>query len=429
MENLDRRMLLAGLGLVGAAAAASAGAGTLTPPAGPVLPTGKTTTEIEPRTAVNAANTPGNATSVYRITLPGSYYLTGNVTGLSGKNGVEITVGGVTLDLNGFELAGVAGSLIGVYVNGFNADNVCVQNGTVRNWGFNGVSLIDGFARNCRVSGISASTNGDNGILAGGGCTISHCVAMLNANQGIVTNEGCTITHCAAYFNSSTGIFGGNGSMISNCAASNNTTVGIQILTGGTITDCSTYANTVYGISAGSGSSVVNCTAFSNGVVGILGGGECAITQCSANSNFGDGISVNNGCSVQGCQASNNTFNGILALQGCTVRNCQVRSNVLNGISIGNNGLVVDNLCDVNGLAAGTQSNIYINGSSCRVDGNAVTGGDRGIATSGGGINNLIIRNSCRGGTNPYGGIGGTNDVGPIGSAATSTSPWANILF
>ena len=49
MENLERRMRLAGLGLVGAAAAASASvaqAGTLNPPPGPVAPTGKTTDEI-----------------------------------------------------------------------------------------------------------------------------------------------------------------------------------------------------------------------------------------------------------------------------------------------------------------------------------------------------------------------------------------------
>ena len=54
-------------------------------------------------------------------------------------------------------------------------------------------------------------------------------------------------------------------------------------------------------------------------------------------------------------------------------------------------------------------------------------GGDRGIATTG--VGNLIIRNSVRGGTNPHGGIAGGNDVGPIGSAATATNPWANILY
>jgi hypothetical protein len=41
--------------------------------------------------------------------------------------------------------------------------------------------------------------------------------------------------------------------------------------------------------------------------------------------------------------------------------------------------------------------------------------------------NNIIIRNSVSGnGANNYS-IANGNDVGPVGTAATSTSPWANI--
>ena len=58
-------------------------AGDLDPPVGPVAPT----PGPEPRTPVNATNTPGDATSVYRITAPGSYYLTGNLAGVAGKHG------------------------------------------------------------------------------------------------------------------------------------------------------------------------------------------------------------------------------------------------------------------------------------------------------------------------------------------------------
>jgi hypothetical protein len=48
-------MLLAGLGLAGAAAAvAPASEGTLDPPPGPVAPTGKTTDGIKPHVSVRA---------------------------------------------------------------------------------------------------------------------------------------------------------------------------------------------------------------------------------------------------------------------------------------------------------------------------------------------------------------------------------------
>ena len=90
-----------------------ANAGPLAPPAGPIAPTNKTLAEVEPRIAINATNTPGDADSLFRIAAPGSYYLTGNITGVVGEHGIEIASSGVTLDLMGFELLGVAGSLDG----------------------------------------------------------------------------------------------------------------------------------------------------------------------------------------------------------------------------------------------------------------------------------------------------------------------------
>jgi hypothetical protein len=65
-------------------------AGPLSPPGGPVASTYKTLSEVEPRTAVSLANTPGDADSLFKITQPGSYYLTGNIVGVAGKHGVEI---------------------------------------------------------------------------------------------------------------------------------------------------------------------------------------------------------------------------------------------------------------------------------------------------------------------------------------------------
>src|SRR5262249_21787578 len=87
-----------------AAAAGLLIAGPLTPPAGPVASSYKTLTEVEPRIAINAVNTPGDNDSVYKITQPGSYYLTGNVQGALNRHGIEIAASNVTVDLMGFEL-------------------------------------------------------------------------------------------------------------------------------------------------------------------------------------------------------------------------------------------------------------------------------------------------------------------------------------
>src|SRR3954451_7441888 len=79
--------------------------GSLTPPAGPA-PTMKTLDQVEARTIINATKTPGDPTNQFIISAPGSYYLTGNITGVSGKNAISINASNVAVDLNGFTITG-----------------------------------------------------------------------------------------------------------------------------------------------------------------------------------------------------------------------------------------------------------------------------------------------------------------------------------
>src|SRR5688572_7177275 len=75
--------------------------GSLTPP-GPPAPSMKTLAQIEPRTAISALP--------FTINQSGSYYLTTNLTGVSGQSGITVAAHNVTVDLGGFELAGVPNS-------------------------------------------------------------------------------------------------------------------------------------------------------------------------------------------------------------------------------------------------------------------------------------------------------------------------------
>ena len=94
---------------------------------------------------------------------------------------------------------------------------------------------------------------------------------------------------------------------------------------------------------------------------------------------------------------------------------------------------VIGNTCIGNNTANfSSQAGIYIDDSNNRIEDNHVTAGGSGVA--GGGIivqsnysGNIIIKNSVSGyGANNYV-TPGSQDVGPIGTAATATSPWANI--
>ncbi|NKB23519.1 MAG: hypothetical protein GKR87_03885 [Kiritimatiellae bacterium] len=103
--------------------------GSLNPPGAPA-PIMKTLNQIEARTAIT--NVP------YTITNSGSYYLTGNFTGIAGTDGITIDLDNVTLDLNGFTLTGVPGSLAGILVPS-SRNNVSIFNGILRAWGTYGV--------------------------------------------------------------------------------------------------------------------------------------------------------------------------------------------------------------------------------------------------------------------------------------------------
>ena len=95
----------------------------------------KSLDQVEARTVVNAANTPGDASNQFVISASGSYYLTGNLNGVAGKNGISVQASDVTIDLNGFVMqGGPSTSLIGIKVAG-SPQNLVIRNGTLRAWG------------------------------------------------------------------------------------------------------------------------------------------------------------------------------------------------------------------------------------------------------------------------------------------------------
>ena len=69
--------------------------GPLTPPGAPA-PTMKALSQVEPRTDVQQLA--GDGSNSFIISQPGAYYLTANITGASGKNGISIRADNVTID-------------------------------------------------------------------------------------------------------------------------------------------------------------------------------------------------------------------------------------------------------------------------------------------------------------------------------------------
>ncbi len=339
-------------------------AGPLNPPVGPVA----STPGPEPRTPINAVNTPGDADSLFKITQRGSYYLTGNITGVAARHGVEIAASGVTLDLMGFELLGVAGSLGGVLATASSLTNITIRNGSVRAWGDAGVNLAGFGAINSAVIDVRASSNTGTGIVIGSYSTITGCTAYQNTGNGISAAFNCTITGCTVSDNTGTGIATGQGSTITACMASR---------------------NAARGISTGDG---------------------CTITGCTAQLNTADGIMAGNGNTITGCTASYNTANGISAFSGSTISNCTAAFNVLNGIRVSNGCVVLANACSFNGNG-GDGAGIHATGADNRIESNNCITADRGIDVDAPG--NIIIKNTCSGNTINWT-IVANSVVGPI---------------
>jgi parallel beta-helix repeat protein len=461
--------------------------GSLTPPGAPA-PTMKTLDQVEPRVPINATNTPGDADSVFRISQPGSYYLTGNVTGESGKSGIEIASNNVTIDLMGYTLQGVTGSLDGI-TNASSRTKLTVRNGVVTGFSQDGVDLSTGVGT--LVEQVHASNNGligikvhlssvvrastaagnDIGILTSAsstviGCTayanssigisvgsalVSDCATYQNFGDGIQAQSGATVTNSTAQSNAGVGISGGPGSIssvtLTNCTASDNTGDGISVGTGSTLNNCTAKDNAgTYGIFAGAGSTLNSCTAYSNDVeFGIRVDLRSTVTNCTASENNSSaaasyGIFAMEEGTISNCTASGNTNSnatfdagvGIFAGPSSTIKDCTATENKGDGIQMNQDSRVIGNLCDSNGLGAGDGAGIHAitaNGGS-RIEGNNVSDGDRGLDVDSTG--NLIIKNSASGsGANNYSIVASNSNAQVLtpGANFVSTDPWANFSY
>ena len=349
-------------------------AGDLNPSAPPTAGTMKTLEEVEPRVAVGPATTPGDATCIYKITSPGSYYLKGNVTGEGSKSGIVVAASNVTLDLNGFTLSGVAGSLDGIRpgsgAGGSYQTHVVITNGIVRGWGGTGVAtyaytggFMDPAISYARIEGVIAAENGMFGIRGAYGGIIRNCIARDNGNSGILTTN--------------------NGGVVENCTSVSNGSDGFACYEGTTITNCSSMSNTGKGIYCGnSGHTIIGCTVLGNEGGGIDAGSVTAVKDCTLRGNTTFGIRITFDCFITDCEIAGNQGDGI------------------NGVNIGGQG-------------------------KSRIDGNNVCGNTGYAMSLLNNPGNFIYRNTIRGNSLNV----GADNSAPVSSDPATAGPWHNIVF
>lgn len=431
--------------------------GSLTP-SGPPGPTMKTLAQIEPRTPISSLP--------FTVAVPGSYYLTTNLTGQAGSNGILIQADHVSLDLNGYVLAGVTDALKGISLAG-TRQNIVIQNGTISNWKVG----VDGEgATHCQFNGLRILNNGGTGLIAGAdsiitGCTsfsneghgiqvdresrIQECTVRANLLNGIKVASGCQVMSCTATYNSvhgislennvlvskcsalnntTVGILGSQGNQLDNCNAANNGASGIQMDKNATLKDCSASVNSGPGLVVGEGSKVASSFASNNQQTGILGANDCTVVDCSASNNLDHGIVVGESSHVSGSKTQANAKIGIRADHASTVQNCTAQKNGIDGIWVSSRCTVINNNSNHN-FNLRDAAGIHVTGTDNCLKDNTVIANDRGLGVDVAG--NLILRNSAANNTINYF-IIGIQTLGPIyrgTNMVEATHPFTNFEF
>jgi parallel beta-helix repeat protein len=392
-----KRAHLAAIAITAAGLSLLALAGPLNPPSGPVTSTFKTLTDVEPRIAINATNTPGNAACVYLITSPGSYYLTGNATCPSGMNLIGVKADGVSIDLMGFTITGTAGSGSAVtttFIGNSSQSHAAVRNGSIVGFGGD-------FAINLTISSYAEVENVSalwchGGFSLGANSRAQGCLAAGCVGDGFNSLGGGVVTRCVADADGRGFFCSGAGETYTDCTATNCSTDGFRVFKS-VCTGCVADYNTGSGFNGYTGENFLHCSAGYNQGSGFVGLARATLEDCTAVENQLLGIDAGNDATVRNCTATANAQQGIKAGDRCVLIGNQARAN------------------GVSGLAG-----IWCFGNGSQVESNQSIGNGYGIYV--GGSQNIVIKNTCGSNTQANYSIFSGNRVGLISVGITNAS-------
>ena len=347
--------------LVLLALAAPALAGPLTPPVGVIQSTMKTLAEVEPRTPISDATTPGDGDSRFRITQPGSYYLTSSFTVGGGLAGIEIAAHDVTIDLNGFTITGGAGTRAGV--QGGVSQRPTLRNGTIRAMTLVGVDFSG--CDSAVIERVTVESCAGGGIVSGNRALISDCIARSNGSRGIAAQAGSRVRDSIAANNDGIGFTVGSGAVAVNCTAYDNNGDGFTTNDGAVIQDCLASSNEDDGFDVTWGITVTGSVAIANAGHGFAFGAHCHI---EGNSARGNGSSL----AIVGAGFYSESVG-----TGSTVRGNSARQNEIGFKIDGVNNVLTSNVAGTSSsvnyqIAAGNRvAQIVLMGASAAINGNS----------------------------------------------------------
>jgi hypothetical protein len=230
----------------------------------------------------------------YTINTQGSYIINKNLT--STWNGIIVKTNNVTIDLNGYSIAGnnTSGGR-GIYMNG--RSNVEIRNGTIRNFGSHGIYEESSNGKSHRVVNVRVVKNKGDGIsLSGTNHLVKDSTVSDNGTIGIKVNNG----------------------IVSGNTVCDNGSTGISISLGATAIGNTVYSNGQDGIWAGNGCAVVDNAAWGNGGSGMLVSFGTTLKNNGSYYNGNYGFYLGGQNLVDGNATFNNTAGSMNACATCT---------------------------------------------------------------------------------------------------------------
>lgn len=278
---------------------------------------------------VTAGDLPGFPVEINEA---GSYVLTGTLDLSSppvAEHGILINASDVTLDLNGFRLVGTAQAV----KNGIetaNVQNLTIENGFITGWGGDGIHAQD--ADRTRVSSVTASDNGQDGIQVGENSLVVDSVSNGNGYDGIDLSFGGVVRSSTVSNNGRDGV-DGERTLVIGVNARENGFDGISVNLG-SVLDSTATDNTGDGIQANV-ATVRNCLSQDNGGAGIRASNGSVVSHSSAYSNDSDGITAGSGTFVTDNTSIANAGAGIHLLFTTFIRGNRVDGNNVHLNAIG----------------------------------------------------------------------------------------------
>ena len=271
----------------------------------------------------------------FTIDESGSYYLTRHLEAPNGAQGITVDAPYVTIDLNGFTLAGFDGVGNGVSAVG-GGSRLTVKNGNIVGWDGWAVHVASGNADVQVIQDVTVGSCDSGGLWLQDQARVASCTISSTGGVGIRVEKNASVTDCLLRTIAGSGIETGRNARITGTTLEAIGGIGIDADENSVLRDCIVDGSGDVGyrlyprmIAQG----CVSIGATGDGFASPLGATGVVLETCVASTATADGIRLRTGSVATGCASTDNGARGF-HLDGATASSCSADGNATDGFDL-----------------------------------------------------------------------------------------------